>query len=533
MKSAIDISENNLMLLSTVDLDEVLEAVAAIVMQIVDVRAVAVLIWDADLETFSNQYISGPRKRDFKKFVEAYAEQSCEDATAGGKKVSEVDPDDIDVRLAAELLPVFCYRVENSEKRCASILIAGASDADDKTIDDQLTSYPLVQAISNAWEVHELRRENERLRARYEELEDQNCMLQEQTRQLIHDTMHKSAVETQLAQKERLVYSISNAVRSSLKIQEVLETAVNKIGDQFKLSRCVLFRPLNSGEELSVFEYCHNSVQPCRDLFLSDSAKDFVQMSMRTSVPHDFSEPETDTQDVFDREFLLALKIRSGLLVPIIIRDRNIGSIFLQDCLAPRDWSIDATALIGSLADQLAVGIENAELHKEKEHQAVTDGLTGIANRRHFNDTFAKEFERAKRYGEPLSLIVVDLDFLKKINDTYGHQVGDAAIQTIGRVLGSSCRANDLPARYGGEEFCLLLPNTDVEMASNTAERLRKLINETPVDGPGTISASIGVANFPLHASEPDALFEAADEALYCAKESGRNRVCISSNLSE
>jgi diguanylate cyclase (GGDEF)-like protein len=218
----------------------------------------------------------------------------------------------------------------------------------------------------------------------------------------------------------------------------------------------------------------------------------------------------------------------SGLLVPIIMRDRAIGAMLLQDCQTPRHWSIDDTAFFGSLADNLAVAIENADLHEEKKLQAVTDGLTGVSNRRHFNDMFQKEFERAKRYAEPLSLIIVDLDYLKKINDTYGHQAGDEAIRSIGKVMSQSCRSVDLPARYGGEEFCLLLPNTDLEMAAVIAERLRKLINETQIEGPGNISASIGLANYPLHANETDSLFMRADEALYKAKQSGRNRVCIS-----
>ena len=193
----------------------------------------------------------------------------------------------------------------------------------------------------------------------------------------------------------------------------------------------------------------------------------------------------------------------------------------------PRQWSIVNTALFGSLADQLSVAIENADLHEEKKLQAVTDALTGIANRRHFNETFAKEFERAKRYDEPLSLIIIDLDFLKTLNDTFGHHVGDEAIKTIGKVLSTSCRSIDLPARYGGEEFCLLLPNTDLEMAEIMAERVRKLIAEVEIKGPGNISASLGVANLPEHAQDPDSLFAAADQALYQAKSGGRNRVRV------
>ncbi|HIA54203.1 MAG TPA: sensor domain-containing diguanylate cyclase, partial [Candidatus Melainabacteria bacterium] len=213
--------------------------------------------------------------------------------------------------------------------------------------------------------------------------------------------------------------------------------------------------------------------------------------------------------------------------VPLIMRERVLGCLFLQDCTEPRDWSIDDISTIGSLADNLSVAIENAELHQEIARQAVTDGLTGVANRRSFNESFSREFERARRYNEPLSLVIIDLDFLKKINDTYGHKAGDDAIASIGKLLKQSSRVSDVAARYGGEEFCLLLPNTELDMAEQLAERIRRKINEVHVEGPGTISASIGVASYPSHADDPDLLFQKADTALYAAKQSGRNRVHV------
>ena len=111
---------------------------------------------------------------------------------------------------------------------------------------------------------------------------------------------------------------------------------------------------------------------------------------------------------------------------------------FVKIAFIPRDWSIDDISLVESLADQISVAIENAELHMEQERQAVTDGLTGIANRRSFNRTLAREFERARRYEQYLSLIILDLDYLKVINDTFGHQVGDEAIKSIAGILKQS-----------------------------------------------------------------------------------------------
>ncbi len=122
---------------------------------------------------------------------------------------------------------------------------------------------------------------------------------------------------------------------------------------------------------------------------------------------------------------------------------------------------------------------------------------------------------------------MIDLDFLKKINDTYGHKAGDDAIASIGKLLKLSSRVSDVAARYGGEEFCLLLPNTETEMAEQLAERIRRMIFEVHIEGPGTISASIGVASYPNHADDCDQLFQKADAALYAAKQGGRNRVHV------
>lgn len=524
--------ENQLALLSTIDLAEVMQTVARILLDAGEAKAVSILMWDEDLESFGEREVFGPKKKEFAKFVEAVAEVSESDNLFNGKITGELDIDEISAKLPSELESVIYHKLEDSDGRCGLILIAGVEPEDTGEISEKLSEeigrYPILHALRNAWEVRELRRENDRLRSLYEEMEQQNSMLEEQTRKLIHDTMAKESLRTRHMEQAKLLYEISNAVRSSLEIMQVLQTSVAKIGVQFGLSRCLILRPVVGLDDVAVSEYHHPSVESISKLFSEKDGKEFLQVALERTAPHDFGDPTMECDRYFNNSLIKQMSMLSGLLVPIIMRDRAIGAMLLQDCQTPRHWSIDDTAFFGSLADNLAVAMENADLHEEKKLQAVTDGLTGVSNRRHFNEMFQKEFERAKRYAEPLSLIIVDLDFLKKINDTYGHQAGDEAIRSIGKVLSQSCRSIDLPARYGGEEFCLLLPNTDLEMAAVIAERLRKLINETEIEGPGNISASIGLANYPMHASEPDALFMRADEALYKAKQSGRNRVCIS-----
>lgn len=154
------------------------------------------------------------------------------------------------------------------------------------------------------------------------------------------------------------------------------------------------------------------------------------------------------------------------------------------------------------------------------------DSLTGVYNRRYFDETLQKEIARSNRHNIPLSLIMLDVDNFKKYNDVYGHLEGDNVLNRIGNVL-NGLREEDVPCRYGGEEFVVLLPELLKEDAVKTAERIRKEINQlvfTPKDKPVNVSASLGVAEY-FH-NEPQEIFvKRADENLYTAKENGRNRV--------
>jgi diguanylate cyclase (GGDEF)-like protein len=180
------------------------------------------------------------------------------------------------------------------------------------------------------------------------------------------------------------------------------------------------------------------------------------------------------------------------------------------------------------LGSQAAVALENVRLHRLVERQASTDGLTELANRRHFEEALAGEISRAERFGGTLGLVVADLDDFKQVNDRYGHQTGDDVLRAFADVLRATVRDIDVAARYGGEEFAVLLPQTDLEGTERLAERLRETMARRLLSlEPGStfsVTASFGVASFP---EEPTAaeLFAAADEALYRAKSAGKNRV--------
>jgi diguanylate cyclase (GGDEF)-like protein len=154
---------------------------------------------------------------------------------------------------------------------------------------------------------------------------------------------------------------------------------------------------------------------------------------------------------------------------------------------------------------------------------ATTDGLTGIANRASFDQILVAELSRAARQRDDVSLLLVDIDHFKALNDRHGHQAGDHVLRLVATTLAAACREFDTAARYGGEEFAVLLPATSTDDAVEVAERLRAAIESMPAGLQVTVSA--GVATFPFDGTGPDGLVAAADEALYAAKRGGRNRV--------
>jgi diguanylate cyclase (GGDEF)-like protein len=194
-----------------------------------------------------------------------------------------------------------------------------------------------------------------------------------------------------------------------------------------------------------------------------------------------------------------------------------------------RPFTAPEVELFGYLAAQAAVSIENVSLHETVQLQAVTDELTGLYNHRRFQEALASELERSKRFEQDMSLVMLDIDNFKSINDTYGHQQGDLVLREVARILRENSREIDAPARYGGEELAVVLPQTDQNGAFNLAERVRAGIEDLklPVlEGNGTMSvtASLGVASLARSATDAGELVAAADAALYEAKRGGKNK---------
>lgn len=233
--------------------------------------------------------------------------------------------------------------------------------------------------------------------------------------------------------------------------------------------------------------------------------------------------PELDTNKV--EEFLREAKMKSYILVPLMSKQTHFGSLLVFS--SRETVSGSELNFLSLFAKQIELAITIADLFQAVKEQAITDGMTGLYNRRYFEEFIKKEAVRADRQGQKFTVIGLDLDHLKQINDAYGHNYGDIAIKAIAEVLKNNARSIDIAARMGGEEFNLLLPGVDSAGGCIAAERIRKAIEAVELEKIGRITASLGVATYLEHSEDIEELLEITDRAMYESKRNGRNRVTI------
>ena len=233
--------------------------------------------------------------------------------------------------------------------------------------------------------------------------------------------------------------------------------------------------------------------------------------------------PEIDNNKVAN--FLKEAKMKSYILVPLLSKHTHFGSLIVFS--SRENISNSELNFLGLFAKQIELAITIADLFQAVKEQAITDGMTGLYNRRYFEEYIKKEAIRAMRQNQKFTVIGIDLDHLKQINDTYGHNYGDIAIKTIAEVLKSNARSIDIAARMGGEEFNLILPAVDIEGGCIAAERIRKAIESVELEKIGHITASLGIATYPDQSDDLEELLELTDQAMYESKRNGRNRVTI------
>ncbi len=218
--------------------------------------------------------------------------------------------------------------------------------------------------------------------------------------------------------------------------------------------------------------------------------------------------------------------VKTIIIFPISVKDQFSG--FLSVFSPRKELKDDELSFLNLFARQIELAITIANLFETVKKQAVTDHLTNLFNRRFFEDALHREATRSLRTKQPFCLIGLDLDHLKKINDTYGHSMGDKAIATIANVIIKNARSVDIPSRFGGEEFFIILPGIDAKGGIAAAERIRSSIESAKIEGlEGGITASLGVASFIEQTTNIDELFEMCDKAMYSSKQKGRNQVTL------
>lgn len=217
------------------------------------------------------------------------------------------------------------------------------------------------------------------------------------------------------------------------------------------------------------------------------------------------------------------------IIAPLICNNRVVGVLNLADKIGAETFNAQDITIVELLRFLVGASIGNIKLFEKSQSQARTDGLTGLANYRTFYELLEKELRRCQRYGGQLSAIMIDIDNLKTINDTFGHRAGDAVIKRISTKITSCTRKMDTAARYGGDEFAVILPSTSLDDASVFAERMVKEVSETPIIWEGSkiqLSISIGLGQYGSDMT-PDEITKCSDKALYAAKQAGKNTVRI------
>lgn len=356
--------------------------------------------------------------------------------------------------------------------------------------------------------------------------------------------------ELNIANKRMLTLQhIWDMMNASRPLQSVLETIVNNIQGELGYLHCNIIKKSEDekGAYLSVLAQSDDPsikrvnrilkipIQTRKLVYNSEGvyakAANLKKIMQTLDIGGTLKSVIPETDDKVINEIVQGSPSKSIITVPLYNRNSLFG--WFNVFSSRKDLTEGETDFLTIFAQQIEMAITIAGLFEEVKAQAVTDSLTGLYNRRYFEEYLKKEVRRALRQKQPFSIIGLDLDHLKEINDKYGHAYGDLAIKTVANVLKHNARAIDTAARMGGEEFNVILPGVESEGAMIAAERIRKALEEEKLDTIGNITASIGVATFLEHSDNIEDILELTDQAMYSSKRNGRNRVTLAKPISE
>lgn len=356
--------------------------------------------------------------------------------------------------------------------------------------------------------------------------------------------------ELNIANKRMLTLQhIWDMMNASRPLQSVLETIVNNIQGELGYLHCNIIKKCEDekGIYLTVLAQSNDPsikrvdkliktpIQARKLVYSGDSvyakAAREKKIMLTLDIGGTLKSVAPDVSDDIIDEIVDGSPSKAIITVPLYARNIHYG--WFNVFSSRRELTTGETEFLTIFAQQIEMAITIAGLFEEVKAQAVTDGLTGLYNRRYFEEYLKKEVTRALRQQQPFSIIGLDLDHLKQINDKYGHAYGDLAIKTVAEVLKKNARSIDTAARMGGEEFNVILPGVDSKGAMIAAERIRKALEEQPLDTIGHITASIGVATFLEHSDNIEDILELTDQAMYQSKRNGRNQVTLAKPITE
>jgi diguanylate cyclase (GGDEF)-like protein len=322
--------------------------------------------------------------------------------------------------------------------------------------------------------------------------------------------------------------SIINAITMSFEMKEIVEAAGTSLPNLFDFcSFGVLWK---EGPVLHLFQE-----ESCPAAFTQDVARNMIKVYSILGegvISQEALDLQVEKRKIRPRQMVMdpQATLKSHLTLPLAIEKEVVGSISLNSD-QPNAFDAQDLQFFSVIGYQMAATLKHFQRFSSVKNMAIYDTLTTLYNRRYFEERLGVEAQKTFYTGTPLSLVMVDIDHFKQVNDTFGHGEGDKVLCQIASMLKTSVRKKDIVARYGGEEFILILPEAGLEVSYMIAERIRRLVEGSPFDmakTQRTITISMGISNFPNHrAKSKEELVRMADQALYDAKRGGRNRVCI------
>jgi diguanylate cyclase (GGDEF)-like protein len=333
---------------------------------------------------------------------------------------------------------------------------------------------------------------------------------------------HREAGEVAVFQE------LGKALTSSLQLDQVLRTIMEKIDEFLRPDNWSLLLLDEATQELYFELAVGKASQALKDVRVKvgQGIAGWVAEHGEAVVVPDTSK---DTRFFGKVDEKTKMETQSIVAVPVKFRDTCLGVIELTNCFGPDGFDPRDLKLLEALADFAAIALENARHVKRIHELTITDDCTTLYNARHMGFILETEIYRSQRYNYEFSIVFIDLDHFKQVNDTHGHLVGSKLLAEIGNALKAHCRLIDFAFRYGGDEFVILLPQTSKENALNVARRLHKLIRSTVwLDQAGLrvkLTPSVGVASYPVDSRTKEGLLHLADEAMYLVKNTNRDSV--------